>query len=127
MTTVLRANYREQGNIVSENKDYSALAEHIPKIDTLCHQLKLPRFSEMVDDTDAESGLPAGEGRWMLAEIALQTLDRVRAYLIEHYPHIGILHNATPDLINELESAVDFAMKADSDTAEFNFTRHNLS
>jgi hypothetical protein len=137
MSTVLWANYRQNGQVVAEQADYRGLYEHTEKLDEFCRKLELPAFSGLQDTTDAQCNaglleLPAGmassdelmarDGVWIDAETAVELMDTLKVYLIEHYPHIGLVHNATPDLINELEQVLDFAMQAESLGADFNFS-----
>lgn len=137
MSAVLWANYLVDGKVVSEESDYLALYQHLDKLDEICLKLEITPISKMLDSTDMEYNtldmeLPQGmestddimavNGRWVSADEAVETLDALKVYLIEHYPHIGLLHNATPDIITELEEAIDWAMEAESQSAKFNFS-----
>ena len=137
MSTVLWANYLVDGQVVSEEADYPALYHHVDKLDEICHKLEIIPISDMVDSTDREfnaldmelpegmestTDIMAAEGRWIAADEAVEAMDELKAYLIEHYPHIGLLHNATPDIITELEESIDWAITAESLSAKFNFS-----
>jgi len=137
MSTVLWANYLLDGNVVSDKTDHYALYKYTKKLDVICNKLGVEPLSQMLDFTDMKyntSGdeLPPGmtstteimarDGNWVDAGKALNALDFLKAYLIEHYPRIGLLQNATPDIIDELEESIDWASKAESLSAKFNFS-----
>ena len=137
MSTVLWANYLVDGKVVSEEADYYALYRYIKKLDTICRKIKVIPLSEMLDFTYMEFNvrdleLPEGmgstvdvmaaSGNWVDADKAVNALDLLKVYLIEHYPRIGLLQNATPDIIDELEESLDFASKAETLSAKFNFS-----
>jgi len=137
MSKVLWANYLVDGQVVSEEADYLALYHHMDKLDEICRKLEIIPISDMLDSTDMEfnaldlklpegmestTDIMAAEGRWVSADDAVEAMDELKAYLIEHYPHIGLLHNATPDIITELEESIDWAMTAESLSAKFNFS-----
>jgi len=137
MSTVLWANYLLDGKVVSDEIDHYAIYKYTNKLDAICIKIGVMPLSEMLDFTDMEYNtnemqLPAGvestsqlmakTGNWVDATKALNALDHLNAYLIEHYPRIGLLQNATPDIIDELEECLDWASKAESLSAKFNFS-----
>ncbi|MEM7469045.1 MAG: hypothetical protein AAF387_19475 [Pseudomonadota bacterium] len=137
MSTVLWANYLEDGKVVSDESDKYAIYKHAKKLDAIAKKLALSSFIDMQDTTDYEfnvtdKALPPGmestdelmarDGIWVEAQSAIDLLNRLIEEIEAKKIRFGILSDARSDVVAELKDSLTFAQKAQSRAAKFNFS-----
>lgn len=137
MSTVLWANYLDNGKVVSECSDLYALYRYTDKLDAICDRIDIPRLSSLHDTTDiqfnlGEDDLPEGmestddlmaaDGIWTEAAEARRMLESLLAVIREERPRFGLFGNAVEQVIAELEESLELARRAETKGALFNFS-----
>ena len=136
MSTVLWANYLDNGTVVSAESDLYSLYKYSDKLDKLCRELGVAPFLDFQDSTDAQFNvsdvdLPEGmqstdelmalQGVWIEASEALEVLERLEAHIRSENTRFGLVANARDQVLGELAESISFARKAAGIGAKFNF------
>lgn len=137
MSTVLWANVRVDGQVVSEEQDRYALYRHADKLDKLARELGLGSFNAACDDTDAryqfddELELPAGitsttqlmasGGVWLGLQEAERLLEGLLARVREQKTRFGLVQNQHDAVVEELAGVLEF-LRSRPEAEKFNFS-----
>lgn len=136
MSTVLWANYLDNGEVVSDRSDKYALYRFTDKLDDICDRIGVPRLSSLHDTTDMEfnlgdAALPDGmrstdelmaaDGLWTDAAEARQLLEKLLQSIRDEQPRFGIFRDARDEVIAELEESIELVKEAEEKGALFNF------
>ncbi len=137
MSTVLWANYLDNGEVVSERSDLYALYRFSNKLDAICDRIGLPQLSSLHDSTDLQfnlgddelpegmestDDLMAADGIWTDAAEARRMLESLLAAVREERPRFGLFSDAVDEVISELEESLAFVRQAEQKGALFNFS-----
>lgn len=136
MSTVLWANYLDDGTVVSAEEDLYALYKYSNKLDKITRELGVTPFAEFQDTTDAEYNvsdeeLPEGmestnelmaiRGVWIESTEAVTVLESLVKHIESENIRFGLLSNAKDQVLQELSESISFAKKAAVIGAKFNF------
>ena len=137
MSTVLWANYLQDGRVTSDEADKYALYKFSSKLEKLTRQLGVSSFADAQDTTDAQlnvtdEALPDGmestdqvmaaQGVWIAADDAMTMLDALIREIEDKNVKFGMLGNAKDDVLQELRESLAFARQAAERNARFNFS-----
>lgn len=137
MSTVLWANYLQDGRVTSDEADKYALYKFSSKLEKLTRQLGVSSFADAQDTTDAQlnvtdEALPDGmessdqvmaaQGVWIAADDAVTMLDALIREIEDKNVKFGMLGNAKDDVLQELRDSLAFAQQAAERNARFNFS-----
>lgn len=137
MSTVLWANVSINGQVKSEQADYSALYKQAGKLDSLTRRLKLPAFQSICDTTDQRYNLEdkplpddmlstdqlmAIEGVWLPISSAIAMLQALRGHIVENKTRFGLFANQHDQVVAELADVIAFASAEASIADRFNFS-----
>ena len=137
MSTVLWANYLQDGRVTSDEADKYALYKFSSKLEKLTRQLGVSSFADALDTTDAQlnvtdEALPDGmessdqvmaaQGVWIAADDAVTMLDALIREIEDKNVKFGMLGNAKDDVLQELRDSLAFAQQAAERNARFNFS-----
>ena len=137
MSTVLWANYLQDGRVTSDEADKYALYKFSSKLEKLTRQLGVSSFADAQDTTDAQlnvtdEALPDGmessdqvmaaQGVWIAADDAVTMLDALIREIEDKNVKFGMLGNAKDDVLQELRESLAFAQQAAERNARFNFS-----
>ena len=137
MSTVLWANVRVDGQVVSEEQDRYALYRHADKLDKIARELGLGSFNAACDDTDVrynfddELELPAGitstrelmasGGVWLDMQEAERLLEGLLARVREQKTRFGLVQNQHEAVVTELSEVLAF-LRSKPEAERFNFS-----
>jgi len=137
MSTVLWANYLDDGNVVSDESDKRALYKFADKLDRICDGLGLGRLSGLQDSTDlevnlSETALPEGmqstnelmakKGNWKPAGEARALLESLLEAVRNGEHRFGMFSDAVDEVVRELEECIAHAREAEEKGAKFNLS-----
>lgn len=137
MSTVLRANYLDDGAVVSDESGKRALYKFSDKLDRICDELGFGRLSGLQDSTElevnlSETELPDGmqstnelmakKGNWKPAGEARALLESLLEAVRNGGHRFGMFNDAAADVIRELEECIAHAREAETKGAKFNLS-----
>ena len=137
MSTVLWANVRVDGQVVSDQQDRHALYRHADKLDKIARDAGLGSFNAACDDTDAryqfddDLELPAGmtstdqvmasAGAWLDTTEAERLLEGLLARIREEKTRFGLLQNQHAAVLEELAGVLAF-LRSRPEAEKFNLS-----
>jgi len=137
MSTVLWANYLDDGTVVSDESDKRALYQFADKLDRICDTLGRGRLSSLHDSTDLEVNLSqaelpegmqstnelmASQGNWKPAGEARALLETLLEAVRDGGHRFGMFNDAADDVARELEECIAHAREAEAKGAKFNLS-----
>ncbi len=134
---MLWANLLDDGRVISDERDKSALYKHSKKLNKLTARLAVSSFLSAQDFTDLQFNLSADElprginstdqlmaqtGNWIAAQDALIMLQKLIEHIEVNQVKFGLFSDDREQVLRELAESLDMARRADRVNGRFNFS-----